>query len=91
MAAKKGRSGRPSAPVLRGFKRGFRWSHAKLEPYKISANGSSEFYGASRQVLIGKRGERVAFHVRYFELEPGGFTSFERHRHSHVVIGIRGQ
>ncbi len=42
-------------------------------------------------MLVGKRGERVKFHVRYFELEPGGFTSLEWHRHSHVVIGVRGR
>ncbi|MGD0073049.1 MAG: cupin domain-containing protein [Candidatus Binataceae bacterium] len=79
------------APVIRRFKRGFRWSEIKLEPYKLSSAQGLEFRGASRQVLIGKLGERVNFHVRYFELEPGGFTSFERHRHAHVVIAIRGR
>jgi len=78
-------------PALRRFKRGFRWEATELEPYKLSAHKGGEFYGASRQVLIGKRGERVRFHVRYFELEPGGFTSLERHRHSHVVIAMRGR
>lgn len=79
------------APVMRRFKRGFRWGEIKLEPYKLGAYQGIEFRGASRQVLIGKRGEQVNFHVRYFELEPGGFTSLERHRHSHVVIAVRGR
>lgn len=78
-------------PSLIRFRRNFRWEHTELEPYKIAAGGVGEFAGASRQVLIGKRGERVAFHLRYFELEPGGFTSLERHRHAHVVIGVRGR
>jgi ribulose-bisphosphate carboxylase large chain len=78
-------------PVLRRFRRQYRWEYAELEPYKISAHAGGEFAGASRQVLIGKHGERLGFHVRYFELESGGYTSLERHRHCHVVIGVRGR
>jgi ribulose-bisphosphate carboxylase large chain len=77
--------------VLRRFSPNFRWSGIELEPYKLATHRGGDFRGASRQVLVGKRGERVRFHVRYFELEPGGFTSLERHRHSHVVIGVRGR
>ncbi len=71
--------------------RGFRWEGVDLEPYKIAAHRGGEFRGASRQVLAGTHGERVRFHVRYFELEPRGFTTLEHHRHSHVVIGVRGR
>jgi ribulose-bisphosphate carboxylase large chain len=78
------------APVLRKFRRGFRWDGVELEPYKLTTHRGGEFRGASRQVIVGKRGERVRFHVRYFEIEPRGFTSLERHRHCHVVIGVRG-
>ena len=74
--------------MLRNFRRNFRWDGVEVEPYKLSNHRGGEFRGASRQVLIGNRGERVKFHVRYFELEPGGFTSLERHRHSHVVIAF---
>lgn len=77
--------------TLRAFRHGFRWDGVELEPYKLSAHRGGEFRGASRQVLVGKLGERVKFHLRYFEIEPGGFTSLERHRHSHVVIGARGR
>ncbi|HTY54959.1 MAG TPA: cupin domain-containing protein [Candidatus Binataceae bacterium] len=79
------------APPMRRFKRGYRWGGVELEPYKLDTDHGTEFRGASRQVLIGKRGEQVNFHVRYFELEPGGFTTLERHQHSHVVIGVRGR
>lgn len=78
-------------PVLRRFRRQYRWDHIELEPYKISAHAGGEFAGASRQVLVGKLGERVGFHLRYFELQAGGYTSFERHRHSHVVVAVRGR
>jgi len=81
----------PTAPpVLKRRRKNFRWEHTEVEPYKLGARGAGEFAGASRQVLIGKRGERAAFHLRYFELDPGGYTSLERHRHVHVVIGVRG-
>lgn len=76
---------------MRRFLDGFRWTGVELEPYKLRAHRGGAFRGASRQVLIGARDEQARFHVRYFELEPGGFTSLERHRHCHVVIGLRGR
>jgi ribulose-bisphosphate carboxylase large chain len=88
-ADRKTRMAKP--PPMRRFKSNFRWTQTELEPYKVSAHTGGEFRGASRQVLIGKQGEQVNFHVRYFELEAGGFTSLERHHHSHVVIGANGR
>jgi ribulose-bisphosphate carboxylase large chain len=82
----------PAAPPpLRRWRRQFQWEHAEVEPYKVGSHRGAEFAGASRQVLIGKRGERVGFHLRYFELQAGGYTSLEQHRHSHVVVGVRGR
>ncbi len=91
MASRIKKKASQDAPVIRRFKRGFRWSETALEPYKLGSVQGLEFRGASRQVLIGQLGERVNFHVRYFELEPGGFTSLEHHRHAHVVIAVRGR
>lgn len=31
-----------------------------------------------------------AFQVRYFEIAPGGYSSFEKHRHEHCVVVLRG-
>jgi len=84
-----GSSGPPH--VLRRFLGNFRWQDVILEPYKISAHRGGEFCRASRQVLLGASGEPVDFNVRYFELQRGGFTSLERHRHCHFVIGVRGR
>ncbi len=50
-----------------------------------------DWAGIARQVLIGDRGEGTGFHLRYFEIAPGGFSSYETHRHEHVVIGVRGR
>jgi quercetin dioxygenase-like cupin family protein len=95
-AARKGARGsrgshQDAGAALKVWRAKFRWSGVKLEPYKLSTHRGGEFRGASRQVLIGRRGERVKFHVRYFEIAPAGFTSLEQHHHSHVVIGVRGR
>lgn len=34
---------------------------------------------------------KTSFEARYFELDPGGYTSFERHEHEHVVVVLRGR
>ncbi|HMK50012.1 MAG TPA: cupin domain-containing protein [Thermodesulfovibrionales bacterium] len=66
----------------------FRWSGVKREEYKSSGN---DWAGIVRQTLIGNSGESARFHLRYFEIEPGGRSSFEMHRHEHVVVVIRGK
>jgi ribulose-bisphosphate carboxylase large chain len=69
------------------YKGNFTWSGVRTEKYK---SGGDEWAGIVRKTLIGKRGESVKFHLRYFEIAPDGFSSFEMHGHEHVVIGIRG-
>lgn len=67
----------------------FRWDGRSIAAYK--ANGSLPFHEVSRTELIGQSGEQTAFDVRYFEIGPGGHSSLEKHLHTHVVIGARGQ
>lgn len=64
------------------------WQGTKLEKYKPA---SQDWAHVIRQTLIGKRKETAKFHLRYFEIAPYGHTSFELHKHEHVVIGIRGK
>lgn len=46
----------------------------------------------TRHLLVaGERGEKTRFHLRYFEVSPGGYTSLETHRHEHVVVVIKGR
>lgn len=66
----------------------FRWQGVKVEKYKQSSGGWADIV---RQTLIGNCGETSKFHVRYFEIAPGGCSSFERHKHEHVVICVRGK
>jgi len=32
----------------------------------------------------------MAFQLRYFEIEPGGYSSLEKHRHVHTIVVLRG-
>ncbi|PIV41323.1 MAG: cupin domain-containing protein, partial [Nitrospirae bacterium CG02_land_8_20_14_3_00_44_33] len=58
------------------------------EKYKQS-NG--DWADIVRQTLIGNKRETCKFHLRYFEIAAGGCSSFERHKHEHVVICVRGK
>jgi len=64
------------------------WKGVRTEKYKDTDGGWSSIL---RRVLIGNKGEHTRFHVRYFEISPGGFSSFERHLHAHVVIVVKGK
>lgn len=66
----------------------FCWSDRARESYKPI--DEEEFRGVARQELTGKFGEETAFDLRYFEIEPGGYSSLEKHVHEHVIIGVRG-
>jgi ribulose-bisphosphate carboxylase large chain len=85
----------PAAPALDGnhskvirHSGDFTWRDIPLEPYKAT----TEFWqGITRRELSGKRGESQNFHVRYFEIAPGGYSTLEKHEHEHVVIPIRGE
>ncbi len=67
------------------------WSEVECEDYKQSQEAGREWRSVVRQVLVGKQAEATSFHLRYFEIEPGGSSSLEKHAHAHVVIAVRGQ
>lgn len=67
----------------------FGWEGRESLRYK--PNGGLPFEGVRRVELLGQHGEDTAFDVRYFEVEPGGYTSLERHRHTHAIISARGR
>lgn len=70
------------------FRKDFSWKGVTVQKYKHDGN---DWSAIARQVLIGASGESAGFHLRYFEIEPGGYSSFETHKHEHVVVGIRGK
>ncbi len=64
------------------------WQGVPVTDYKAPA---AHHCGVSRAVLAGETGEQTAFHVRYFEIAPGGNTTLEHHVHEHVVLVFRGR
>ena len=66
----------------------YTWQGIRTERYK---DDGSHWADVVRRVLIGNRNESTKFHLRYFEILPGGHSSLEKHKHEHVVIGLRGK
>jgi quercetin dioxygenase-like cupin family protein len=50
-----------------------------------------EIKGASVRWLIGPAEGAPNFALRYFEIEPGGWSSLDQHAHEHGVFILRGQ
>lgn len=70
------------------FQDDYQWEGRDPTAYKPSHE--LPFRNVSRVELIGRTGEETAFDLRYFQIEPGGFTSLEKHEHTHTVICVRG-
>ena len=63
---------------------GFEWPGVELKAYKDTPGSHS---GVTRRLLSMLP---AGAETRYFEVGIGGYTSFERHEHEHMVIVIRG-
>jgi quercetin dioxygenase-like cupin family protein len=72
-------------PVHRKAK-DYRWEDVAVQPYKEDARAL--FKSVTRQVLFSDLAQESE--LRYFEIAPGGFSSLERHRHTHNVLILRG-
>lgn len=64
----------------------FRWEGIAVSAYKPAG---AHFRGITRQLLFDG-GKGLGCQLRYFEVEPGGHSSLERHRHEHAIMIIRG-
>jgi quercetin dioxygenase-like cupin family protein len=64
-----------------------RWDGVEETRYK--AEGSAPFRDITRQVLF--QDPALACELRYFEMQPGGYSTLERHVHAHAVMIQRGQ
>jgi len=73
---------------LHKFRPDYTWSEVAKESYKQTDGG---WCGIDRNTLVGNREEPAKFHLRYFEIGPGGNSSLEKHAHEHVVICARGR
>lgn len=76
-----------AAPAtLRPQRSDCRWENVDLMQYK--QEGSAPFRDITRQVLFDD--PELAAQVRYFEMQPGGYSTLERHQHMHAVMILRG-
>lgn len=65
---------------------GFRWEAVPLKVYK---EDGTQFKGITRQTLFSGGGDQPC-ELRYFEMEPNGHSTFEKHVHTHAVLILRG-
>lgn len=70
--------------------RDYRWDTVPLREYK---SGDAPYRDVTRQTILGEGPgeEPFDFLTRYFEIQPGGYSTLERHRHPHAVVVIRGR
>ncbi len=67
----------------------YHWDGVEKKLYKTD---TTNFKGVTRYSLLGESDDEweLNMQTRYFEVEAGGYTSLEFHRHPHSVVIIRG-
>lgn len=70
----------------RPAKRKGRWERVEILRYK--EEGSAPFRDITRQTLFDD--PAFASQLRYFEVAPQGYSTLERHEHSHAVLILNG-
>ncbi len=65
----------------------FRWTNVAEKIYKPTG---THFRDISRFELVREL-PGLACQLRYFEIQPNGYSSLERHHHAHAVVILRGK
>jgi quercetin dioxygenase-like cupin family protein len=71
----------------------FGWADASATAYKPPERATARgmgFAGVRRHTLARPQELPATWELRYFEFEPGGYSSLEKHRHAHFVVVLRG-
>jgi len=58
------------------------------EQKPVTMEGAS---GAKMRMLVGPNDGAANFHMRHFEVAPGGFTPHHRHDYEHEILILRGR
>ena len=74
--------------ILTRYLENFDWEGIELHPYKDN-DGNPSFKDVTRQTIF-KEDKANGLEVRYFEIAASGYTSLEKHEHTHIVVPIRG-
>jgi mannose-6-phosphate isomerase-like protein (cupin superfamily) len=64
----------------------YHWRDVPVLQYK--EEGNAPYKDVTRQVLFER--PELACQWRYFEVQPGGYSTLERHEHVHGVMILRG-
>lgn len=48
-------------------------------------------FGAKMRMLIGPQDGAKNFHMRHFEVEPGGYTPHHQHNYEHEILILKGE
>jgi quercetin dioxygenase-like cupin family protein len=73
--------------IIHRYAQAFSWEGVAIGHYPPE----KEMRGVSVRWLIGPTEQASNFALRYFEIEPGGWTSLDQHTHDHGVFVLRGQ
>ena len=65
----------------------FGW--CEVERLRYKDEGSAPFKDITRQVLFAQPDQGCE--LRYFEVAAGGYSTLERHQHTHAVLILRGR
>ena len=65
----------------------FSWKGVEKKVYKTETQNFKDIH---RYTLLGEEFKELNSETRYFEIQPGGYSSLEYHRHPHSVVIIRG-
>lgn len=65
-----------------------RWQDVPVRAYGLEDSGADR---ATRQIMIGADEGSGNFHMRYFAVQPGGYTSLDQHAHDHGVYILHGR
>jgi len=58
------------------------------EQKPVTMDGAS---GAKMRMLVGPADGATNFHMRAFEVEPGGYTPHHQHDYEHEILILKGQ
>ncbi len=66
----------------------FHWEGVDVQPF-TSDGGETGIRDLTRQILFDD--SSMDYQVRFLDIEPGGHTTLERHKHAHSVVILSGQ
>jgi quercetin dioxygenase-like cupin family protein len=65
-----------------------RWQDVVVRAYGPDNSSADR---ATRQIMIGNEEDSPNFHLRYFAVQPDGYTSLDQHAHDHGVYVLHGR